>query len=842
MQRPITLLRRTAPLGQAVLDGARDIDPARLSAVLLGLSVPSVLFGRAVFALVFGIAVILILPRFRDHVLRWRFRDLFIGWPGGMAGGTALWWALSSAFSQDPLASFEVVIRIGVFIAAAVAFVIVLAERADLRELAERTFLVAFTAVMLIAVTSIYEAYGLVRIFAPFDSSVSDPVYFFKSFTSVVAIAIPVMLWIGYRAGGIWLALALTATLAGGFVVLGDGRQPGRAAYGGLLAALLALGAYWGGRRLPSGTRLWAVGGAGAVLAALALVVLMRLPSPPVTEADEAAPPLPVVDFHRQAIWGFVLDKALERPLLGYGINTINMVEGAHDEVLDIGQEYVPSHPHNWLLEVLSETGIPGLLLLLGSLAALAAVFVRNTIAGRAGALVSLATLAAFWVSSLANFSIWSAWWQVALLSILVLPGARMIGPLTGHREVDHLPPMNWRRAGLIGLAAFLALALGLVWYARKTDYGYMVYKRLKADSPYLYEEISSDLLTIDPAKLIDAHEPSDIVQLRGALRDAVWGPSGVPTGRQPSQVEAGRLDPYGVTAGMEGVTAERLTMPNEANYVSIGYILTPPEPTGEAVIYQNGYAGDFSQSKRFIQALLEDGHTVGLLNFPGYGENQFQIYNSPEWGPVNLTLDYLLYYLEHPMRVYIEPAIVMANRLREGHGVKAVDLVGFSAGGWVTAVAAAADTRFRRSVSVASFLPLYLRTWWAPPEWTPPHLYAPLIKATNYLEIPLLASEGEGRSYLQVFNQYDRCCFMNRRGTLYQSAVAGRLETLGLPGDFGVAIDDTHAQHQISRWGDARILDFLENGEIRETERHESAVDLAEERGLPPPGGPGQR
>ena len=71
-----------------------------------------------------------------------------------------------------------------------------------------------------------------------------------------------------------------------------------------------------------------------------------------------------LVDAHRQYIWSFSLKKISEKPLLGYGPDTSNFIEGSQEI---IGSKYtgtmpyIPSHPHNFLLEIILDTGIIGL-------------------------------------------------------------------------------------------------------------------------------------------------------------------------------------------------------------------------------------------------------------------------------------------------------------------------------------------------------------------------------------------------------------------------------------------------------------------------------------------------
>src|SRR3546814_15846763 len=53
-------------------------------------------------------------------------------------------------------------------------------------------------------------------------------------------------------------------------------------------------------------------------------------------------------------------------------MNVVNNLPGAHELIPGINAEYIPSHPHNWMLEILVETGWIGLALGVAILALLA--------------------------------------------------------------------------------------------------------------------------------------------------------------------------------------------------------------------------------------------------------------------------------------------------------------------------------------------------------------------------------------------------------------------------------------------------------------------------------------
>src|SRR3546814_13542459 len=98
-----------------------------------------------------------------------------------------------------------------------------------------------------------------------------------------------------------------------------------------------------------------------------------------------------------------------------------NNLPGAHELIPGINAEYIPSHPHNWILEILVETGWIGLALVVAILALLAWKITQRLRRRHAGGAATAGLFVAFWTMSLSNFSILSSWWQGAFLPLLVM-------------------------------------------------------------------------------------------------------------------------------------------------------------------------------------------------------------------------------------------------------------------------------------------------------------------------------------------------------------------------------------------------------------------------------------
>ena len=100
----------------------------------------------------------------------------------------------------------------------------------------------------------------------------------------------------------------------------------------------------------------------------------------------------------------------------------INYVPGAFDQIPGYGYIYIPAHPHNWVLEVLAETGVVGLAPLVAVVAMMLARLIRDYLRSQDPAILAATAVSiGYWVSGLFNFSFWSAWWQVSFMILLAL-------------------------------------------------------------------------------------------------------------------------------------------------------------------------------------------------------------------------------------------------------------------------------------------------------------------------------------------------------------------------------------------------------------------------------------
>lgn len=406
-----------------------------VAAGLAATAVPSLVFGPSVIALGVGFSVAVLFVSGRP--LRWqpRFADLLRSPVVLLVGLVLLAWIPSIVRSLDPLRSLESWLQTVALIAVAAYVWAELERSARVVGMVQRTVLIASLLSVALALSCIYlasEILSWIRFqgWQPRDAAVS-----LKEFASAAALLIPVIAWAGWRCGGAWLGVAAAGMLA--ILALIDAtaaRSPVAGLLGALAFAVICYMLRFGHRRvalLVVPAILLAFVGAAEFLVAKARDIddILFEPYLPTWLADQ----------HRQMIWQFTLGKAFEAPFFGYGINAVEFVEGANREIpgMVAGAVLIPSHPHNWILEIFAETGFFGLVpmavLIASYMTWLARDFVRT---GRAESLVAGAVSAGYWASGLFNFSFWTAWWQTAHLILLaiVLSAASTSG---SHREQD---------------------------------------------------------------------------------------------------------------------------------------------------------------------------------------------------------------------------------------------------------------------------------------------------------------------------------------------------------------------------------------------------------------------
>lgn len=146
----------------------------------------------------------------------------------------------------------------------------------------------------------------------------------------------------------------------------------------------------------------------------------------------EIASHVPTSHLHRLFIWNFAGERSLERPFFGWGLDASRSMPGhASDLTAEIatlnpeadnrGQgvrndalQAMPLHPHNAMLQLWLELGLPGAIMgLLGVLLALGRIAGLGLSRRHAAAVASLVVTAV--VIALLSYGIWQVWWMATL-------------------------------------------------------------------------------------------------------------------------------------------------------------------------------------------------------------------------------------------------------------------------------------------------------------------------------------------------------------------------------------------------------------------------------------------
>jgi O-antigen ligase len=396
--------------------------------LLIGIAVPVTYMGNLALAIAFGFAALLAAVAMANPSARHRAKALAKTRVGTAALLTLLWWGGVTITSIDPVSSIQVVSRMAVYIMAFIWVIVALAERPKARQIAESSIMIGSAVLGTLAVVAVIVEPSLLYVFKPLHEGPIMAENMFKSLQSVLALTVPVLLYLAWQRRGVWIGVVSIALICDIALFAGITGQTAESAIGGMMGASLILFLLLLARYLSRRGRVFLIIAILSLCVAVGLSVFQVLPHPPTTEKDVSSPPLPVIDFHRQAIWGFVYQKALDAPVTGYGINTINKTKGALELVPGLQHaEYVPGHPHNWILEIWSETGIVGLFLFCITQLLLVIAVARTALRGNGSAWIACAVMASFWTSSLANFSIWASWWQVSFLCVLALPVSQLL-------------------------------------------------------------------------------------------------------------------------------------------------------------------------------------------------------------------------------------------------------------------------------------------------------------------------------------------------------------------------------------------------------------------------------
>lgn len=317
----------------------------------------------------------------------------------------------------------------------------------------------------------------------------------------------------------------------------------------------------------------------------------------------------------------------------------------------------------------------------------------------------------------------------------------------------------------------------------------------------------------------LNENEIYELIDLNGGnvsstktlLIDYLWPNSNLPLTTFPSNVERNFLDTrYSDLSNLKQIDKMTVSMDYELN--SFAYLFLPIESNNELIIYHQGHSGDFFNGKDTIQKFLDNGYPVLAFSMPLLGMNNQPIVDSEYFGKIHLTSHNHFQLIDNSnfssMKFFVEPVIVSLNYISQNYNFHTYKMIGISGGGWTTIIVSALDDRIKHSYSISGSIPIFLRT--SPSdlgdyEQTNTDFY----KLANYLELYLLSSYGEDRRLIQIFNQYDPCCFSGDNFQIYVDVLQNKLKELG-SGYFSAYLDNTHYEHKISNFAIELILEDI--------------------------------
>jgi O-antigen ligase len=126
---------------------------------------------------------------------------------------------------------------------------------------------------------------------------------------------------------------------------------------------------------------------------------------------------LPFSSKHRIFIWHFTAEKVAEKKLFGHGFDSSRYI-GEHDTVAYDGRDIalLPLHPHNSVMQVLVETGAPGLLIY-----ALLLCTIFITMVHHSKNMVSAACFINYLFIGAVSFGLWQIWWIASAAFIFAM-------------------------------------------------------------------------------------------------------------------------------------------------------------------------------------------------------------------------------------------------------------------------------------------------------------------------------------------------------------------------------------------------------------------------------------
>jgi O-antigen ligase len=127
---------------------------------------------------------------------------------------------------------------------------------------------------------------------------------------------------------------------------------------------------------------------------------------------SHAATGIPENWLHRLHVWNFAMERYLERPIAGWGLDAARLLPGGTGQVPQLRGHapYLPLHPHNMAVQLWLELGAVGALLAAGLVSVVLTRF-RLLHTERPVRAAIAATFAAWFTIAYLSFGLWQNWW-----------------------------------------------------------------------------------------------------------------------------------------------------------------------------------------------------------------------------------------------------------------------------------------------------------------------------------------------------------------------------------------------------------------------------------------------
>lgn len=388
-----------------------------LTAVLIGLVLPAGAFGYTALSAAAAAALLagLTVPDRSIHLRRVLL--MLFHHPAGLLVGVMLAvWMPDLLFSPDPRQSAETWARVALAVGGA-AFLWSILDRNDrLIRVARGSLAISALAILVATAGALLLAPEWV---AAMRHSPEGAWVRYRQYAGVLACLAPVLAWLGIAESGWRRAAALAALVPALAISVGGGGIT----FVACLGVGLAFAAFVAGLRRTTLRPLLLLG----AFALVAAFVAALLATSGTTREDTGALGLPLwfVDYQRQNIWAFMIERIPDAQWFGLGLNAVARIPGA-DHLLPAAAPMAPSHPRNWAIEIVAETGLVGFAPVLLLVLWLFARDLRAPAPGHAArAAARLAALTTFFAIASFNFSIWAPWWGLSLMFLLLIASAR---------------------------------------------------------------------------------------------------------------------------------------------------------------------------------------------------------------------------------------------------------------------------------------------------------------------------------------------------------------------------------------------------------------------------------